>query len=99
MAEDRADRSGAGSGQEQGHLPRRALLVVPGAQARKPKAIGALRHDMIVAYWHIVSDGVDYKDLGPEWLASRSSPEHRTRRLVRQLEALGHKVTIESAVA
>jgi hypothetical protein len=54
---------------------------------------------MIVAYWHIVSDGVDYKDLGPEWLASRSSPEHRTRRLVRQLEALGHKVTIESAVA
>jgi transposase len=65
----------------------------------KPKAIGALRHDMIVAYWHIVSDNVDYRDLGPEWLASRSSPEHRTRRLVRQLEVLGHKVTLESAVA
>jgi len=61
------------------------------------KAIGATRHDILIAYYHIVSDRVPYHDLGPDWLARRHSPEHRTRRLVKQLEALGHRVTLETA--
>jgi hypothetical protein len=32
-----------------------------------------------------------------DWLARRHSVEHRTRRLVKQLEALGNKVTLEAA--
>ncbi len=60
------------------------------------KAIGATRHDILIAYYHIVSDRVPYHDLGPDWLARRHSPEHRTRRLVKQLEALGHHVTLEA---
>jgi transposase len=60
------------------------------------KAIGATRHDILIAYYHIVRDRVPYRELGPDWLARRYSPEHRTRRLVKQLEALGHKVTLEA---
>jgi transposase len=61
------------------------------------KAIGATRHDILIAYYHITRDRVPFRELGPDWLARRHSPEHRTRRLVRQLEALGHKVTLEGA--
>ena len=31
------------------------------------KAIGATRHDTLLAYWHVVHDGVDYRGLGPDW--------------------------------
>ncbi len=61
------------------------------------KAIGATRHDILIAYYHIVHDRVPYRELGPDWLARRHSPEHRTRKLVKQLEALGHRVTLETA--
>jgi hypothetical protein len=42
-------------------------------------------------------DRVAFRELGADWLARRYSPEHRARRLVRQLEALGLKVTLEAA--
>jgi len=61
------------------------------------KAIGATRHDILVAYYHIVRDRVPFRELGADWLARRYSPEHRARRLVRQLEALGYTTTIEAA--
>src|SRR5438552_98641 len=61
------------------------------------KAIGATRHDILAAYYHIVRDRVAYRELGPDWLTRRHSPEHRTRRLVKQLEALGHHVTLQPA--
>jgi transposase len=63
----------------------------------EPKAIGATRHDILVAYYHIVRDRVPFRELGADWLARRYSVEHRTRRLVRQLEALGLQVTVETA--
>ncbi|MFF0132603.1 transposase, partial [Streptomyces mirabilis] len=63
------------------------------------KAIGATRHDIVVAYWHIVHDHVPYRDLGPDWAARRFSPAHRAKRLTAQLEALGYDVTIEPASA
>jgi transposase len=59
------------------------------------KAIGAIRHDLLVAYYHIVRDQVPYRDLGPDWQHRRYSPQHRARRLQRQLEALGYAVTLE----
>ena len=62
-----------------------------------PKAIGATRHDILIAYYYIVRDRVPYRELGADWLARRNSPEHRTRRLVKQLQALGHRVTLETA--
>jgi transposase len=65
----------------------------------KAKAIGATRHDILVAYWHVVHDRVPFRELGPDWAARRFSVEHRTNRLVKQLEALGVKVTIEPEAA
>ena len=61
----------------------------------EPKAIGATRHDILIAYYHIVRDQVPFRELGPDWLRRRYSPEHRARRLQQQLEALGYKVTLE----
>lgn len=63
------------------------------------KAIGATRHDLLVAYWHVVHDQVDYIDLGGDWATRRHSEEHRVRRLVRQLNALGQHVTLTPATA
>jgi transposase len=59
------------------------------------KAIGATRHDILVAYFHIVRDQVPFRELGPDWHRRRYSVEHRARRLQRQLEALGYQVTVE----
>ena len=61
----------------------------------EPKAIGAIRHDLLVAYYHIVRDRVPFRDLGPDWQRKRYSVEHRAQRLQRQLEALGYAVTLE----
>jgi len=61
----------------------------------EPKATGAIRHDLLVAYFHIVRDQVPYRDLGPDRQRRRYSLEHRARRLQRQLEALGYAVTLE----
>jgi transposase len=60
----------------------------------EPKAIGAIRHDILVAYYHIVRDQVPFRELGPDWQRKRYSVEHRARRLQRQLEALGYAVTL-----
>jgi hypothetical protein len=61
------------------------------------KALGATRHDIVIAYWHIVHDCVPYRELGADWAARWFSPEHRARRLTAQLEALGFEVTLEPA--
>jgi transposase len=53
--------------------------------------------DARIAYYHITRDQVSFRELGPDWLARRHSVEHRTRRLVKQLEALGHTATLEAA--
>ena len=58
------------------------------------KAIGATRHDLLIAYWHVVHDQVDYAELGVDWAQRRHSPEHQVRRLVRRLEQLGQQVTL-----
>jgi transposase len=62
------------------------------------KAIGATRHDILIAYYHIVRDRVAYRDLGPDWNARKRSTDQQTRRLMRQLEKLGMNVTITPAV-
>jgi transposase len=61
------------------------------------KAIGATRHDTPIAYHHIVHERLPFRELGPDRLARRHSPQHRTRRLVKQLEAPGHNLTLEAA--
>jgi Transposase IS116/IS110/IS902 family len=62
----------------------------------EPKAIGATRHDILIAYYYIVRDRVAFCELGADWHRKRFSPEKRAHRLQLQLEALGYKVTLQA---
>ena len=62
------------------------------------RAVTAVAHSMLVAVWHILTTGEVYRDLGGDYFAKRD-PERRTRRLVAQLEKLGHAVTLEPATS
>jgi hypothetical protein len=50
---------------------------------------------MLVAYWHMFTSGETYRDLGGDYYRKRD-PARQTRRLIAQLEALGHNVTLET---
>ena len=57
----------------------------------------AVAHSILVAaYWMLVRDE-PYADLGPTWLTDRGAEQARTRRLVQQLQALGHTVVLDPA--
>jgi transposase len=49
---------------------------------------------ILTAAWHMLHNGELYRDLGSDYF-TRQNPDRTTRRLVRQLEALGHNVTLE----
>lgn len=64
------------------------------------KAAIATAHTLIVIIWHVLAETTAYRDLGSDYFTRRiDHPETRKRRLIRELEALGHKVTIEPAAA
>ena len=58
------------------------------------KALGAVKHSIICACWHMLSTGELYSDLGGDYFRKRD-PERTTKRLIAQLEALGHQVILE----
>jgi transposase len=62
------------------------------------KALGAVKHSIIIACWHMLSTGELYNDLGGDYFRKRD-PQRTTKRLITQLEALGHTVTLHEAVA
>jgi transposase len=62
------------------------------------RAIGAVQHSILIAYWHMFATGETYRDLGGDYY-QRRDPARQIRRLVNQLERLGQHVTIEPAAA
>jgi transposase len=62
------------------------------------KALGAVKHSIIVACWHMLTTGELYNDPGGDYF-HRADPQRATRRLVKQLEALGHTVTLQETAA
>ena len=58
------------------------------------KAITAVGHSILTAAWHMLQTGELYHDLGGDYF-TRHNPDRITQRLVRQLEALGHCVTLQ----
>ena len=58
------------------------------------KALGAVKHSLLVACWHMLSTGELYRELGGDYFRKRD-PERITKRLITQLESLGHKVILE----
>jgi transposase len=57
------------------------------------KAVTAVGHSILTAAWHMLQNGELYRDLGADYF-TRQNPDRVTRRLVRQLQALGHQVTL-----
>jgi transposase len=60
------------------------------------KAAVAVGHSILVICYHILKRGEPYQDLGEDFFNRRSSEEAYRKRLVRQLEQLGHKVVLEA---
>jgi transposase len=56
----------------------------------------AVAHSILVCAYHMLQRDESYQDLGADWLARRNDEAH-TRRLVAQLERLGHTVILDPA--
>jgi transposase len=59
------------------------------------RATMAVAHSVLVIADHVLDQGVAYQELGEDHFHQRQSAEHYQRQLVRRLERLGHKVTLE----
>ena len=60
------------------------------------KAVVAVGHQILEIAYYIMRDGVTYQELGADYFAQRSK-DRAVRRHVKQLEALGYHVTIDTA--
>jgi transposase len=64
----------------------------------KKRAIVAVGRSILVIIWHLLSDPeARFHDLGPDYYDNRIGPERKKRNHIRQLEALGYKVTLQPA--
>ncbi|MCP9488715.1 MAG: IS110 family transposase [Solirubrobacteraceae bacterium MAG38_C4-C5] len=60
------------------------------------RATTAVAHSILTAAWHMLQTGQTYADPGGDYF-QRRDPQRATKRLVAQLERLGHTVTLEEA--
>ena len=94
----RADRGG-----QRGDPPKNTYLRTQYEQIKRrrghKKAIVAVAHSILIAAYHILNDDVPYHDLGGDYFARRADPERIAKRLVAQLERLGHIVTLQTSTA
>jgi transposase len=64
----------------------------------KKRAIVAVGRSILIITWHLLSnDNNQFHDLGPDYYDSRVNLNRKMRNHVRELQALGYKVTLESA--
>jgi transposase len=64
----------------------------------KGKALVAVARSILVIIWHLLADpSARYHDLGPDYHDKRVNTDRKLNNLVRQLEALGHTVTLNPA--
>jgi transposase len=64
----------------------------------KAKALAALERSILVVIFHVLADPTaTFEDLGVDYYEKRVDKQRHTANLVRQLEALGHRVTLTTA--
>jgi transposase len=66
------------------------------ARRGRSRAQVAVAHSILVSAYCMLSQDEPYRDLGPDWLRRRGDEAH-ARRLVSQLERLGHTVVLDPA--
>jgi transposase len=64
----------------------------------KKKAVVAVGRSILVIVWYLLQDdAVQFHDLGPGYYDSRIHPERKKRTHIRELEALGYRVNLQPA--
>ncbi|TCO35579.1 transposase [Kribbella steppae] len=67
------------------------------ASRRGPKKANvAIQHSMLIAIWHMATTGTLYTDPGADYY-TRLNPERTRTRAIRQLQAMGYRVTLDHA--
>jgi len=82
----------AGRTKERTYLGARYARLVP--RLGKQKTIVAVEHSILTAAWHMLTDNVDYHDLGGDYF-TKQDPERAMRRIIRQANALGLTVRFD----
>ncbi|GAA1581063.1 IS110 family transposase [Kribbella sancticallisti] len=81
-----------------GRMHGKNYLAAQHARLTKRRGAGraqiAVAHSILVAVFHMLARNEPYRDLGADWLGRRNDEAH-TRRLVAQLERLGHSVQLD----
>lgn len=62
------------------------------------KAIVAIEHTILIAVWHILTNGEIYIDPGADYY-TRLDPQRAKNKAIRQLQNLGYEVTITPVAA
>jgi transposase len=60
----------------------------------RDRAQVAVTHSILVSAYYMLRRNEPYRDLGADWLSRRNDEAH-TRRLIAQLERLGHIVVLD----
>ena len=64
----------------------------------KKKAIVAVGRSILVITWHLLSEpDARFRDLGADFYDTRIDPKRKMLNHIRQLQALGYRVTLEPA--
>jgi len=64
----------------------------------KQRALVAVARSILIIVWHLLADpAARFIDLGADYYERRINNDRKTRNLVRQLQALGHQVTLSPA--
>jgi transposase len=64
------------------------------ARRGKKRALVAVGHSILIAIWHMLSNDIDYQDLGPDHFRNRVDPAKQASRLVHQLQQLGYQAVL-----
>ncbi len=82
----------AGHTRERTYLGARYARLVP--RLGKQKTIVAIEHSILTAVWHMLTNDVDYHDLGGDFFTKRD-PKRTLRRITRQANTLGFTVRFD----
>lgn len=80
-----------------GHFARKYRRIK--ARSGHKIAIGAIKHATLIALYHMLTNGELYRPPTPNPEAERKQRERITKRLLAQLERLGHTVTLQTETA
>jgi hypothetical protein len=80
-----------------GHFARKYRRVK--ARSGHGVALGAVKHSLLIALYHMLKTGELYRPPTPNPEAEQRARERTTKRLITQLERLGHSVTLQTATS